>query len=53
MLVDDIYTSKLSDEAKARLKAKGKMFEEIRQQAQEQPEQTAELIRSWLIRDSA
>jgi len=53
VLVDDIYTSKLSDEAKARLKAKGKMFEEIRQQAQEQPEQTAELIRSWLIRDSA
>jgi flagellar M-ring protein FliF len=50
-LVDDMYTSKLSPEAKARLKAKHKMFEEIQQHAVEVPEEAADLIRSWLVED--
>ncbi len=51
MIVDDLYTSKLSPEAKARLKAKHQMFEEIQQHAIEVPEEAADLIRSWLIED--
>jgi flagellar M-ring protein FliF len=53
VLVDDIYTSKLSDEAKARIEARSEMFEEIQNQAKERPEETAELIRSWLVSDTA
>lgn len=52
MLVDDVYTSKLSAKAKARLKAKNKMYEEIQSQVVENPEETAELIRSWLVSDA-
>lgn len=48
MLVDDVYSAKLSPEAKARLKAKHGMFEEIKSQVLEQPEETAELFRSWM-----
>lgn len=51
VLVDDVYTSKLSAEAKARLVAKNKMYEEIQQQVMGNPEETADLIRSWLIDD--
>lgn len=50
-LVDDLYTSKLSPEAKARLKAKHEMFEEIQKHALEVPEEAADLIRSWLVED--
>ena len=53
VLVDDIYTSKLSAEAKARLKAKSDMFEEIKNQAEHSPGETAELIRSWIVNDGA
>ncbi|MEP0548543.1 MAG: flagellar basal-body MS-ring/collar protein FliF [Rhodothermales bacterium] len=48
---DDFYTSKLSGEAKARLKAKEKMYEETKQQVISQPEETAELLRAWLVQD--
>jgi flagellar M-ring protein FliF len=48
---DDFYTSKLSGEAKARLKAKEKMYEETKQQVIGQPEETAELLRAWLVQD--
>ncbi len=51
LIVDDIYTSKLSPEAKARLKAKHRMFEEIQQHALEMPDEAADLIRSWLVED--
>lgn len=51
VLVDDVYTSKLSAEAKARLVAKNKMYEEIQEQVMSNPEETADLIRSWLIDD--
>lgn len=51
VVVDDFYNSKLSPEAKARLKAKHLMFEEIKKQVSEQPEGTAELLRSWMTED--
>jgi len=47
-LVDDVYSKKLSPEARKRLKAKHLMYEEIKSQVKDQPEDTAELIRSWL-----
>ncbi len=53
VLVDDVYTSKLSTEAKARLKAKHGMFEEIKNQVVAQPEDTAELFRSWMADDAS
>lgn len=51
VLVDDVYTSKLSPEARARLKAKHIMFEEIKKQVNDKPEAAADLIRSWLVAD--
>ncbi len=53
VLEDDMYTSKLSDEAKARIEARSEMFEEIEEQVEDHPEQTAELIRAWLVEDRA
>ncbi len=50
--VDDFYASKLTGEAKARLKAKHLMFDEISKQVRERPETTAEVLRSWLAEDS-
>jgi len=50
-LLDDVYSNKLSAEARKRLKAKHVMYEEIKEQVKEQPEDTAELIRSWLNDD--
>jgi len=46
-----MYTSKLSKEAKARIEARSEMFEEIQDQVREHPEQTAELVRAWLVDD--
>lgn len=51
ILVEDIYTSKLSPEAKARIKAKHKLFEEIKEQIAQHPEDTAELLISWMAED--
>lgn len=51
VLVDDVYTSKLSPEARKRLKAKHLMYEEIKQQVSARPEETAELVRSWMAAD--
>ncbi len=51
VLIDDIYTSRLSSEAKARLKAKHILFEEVQKQVNEKPEEAAEIIRSWLVAD--
>lgn len=50
--VDDFYTSKLSTEAKARLKAKHLMFEEIKTEVIKQPDGTAELLRAWMHEDN-
>ncbi len=51
VLEEDMYTSKLSDEAKARIEARSEMFEEIQNQVEDHPEQTAELIRAWIVDD--
>ncbi|MFQ6615122.1 MAG: hypothetical protein ACE5D1_09800, partial [Fidelibacterota bacterium] len=50
---DDTYMNKLSPEAQARLKAKGLMTDEVIKHAQENPEDSAKLIRSWLTRPVA
>ena len=50
--VDDFYASKLTDEAKARLRAKHLMYDEIKKQVLERPETTAEVLRSWLAEDA-
>lgn len=52
VLVDDVYTSKLSPEAKARLKAKHVMFEEIKTHVLANPEETADVFRSWIAQDN-
>lgn len=51
IMVDDFYTSKLSPEAKAKLKAKQKMLEEIKQSIMSDPQEAAGLVRSWLAAD--
>ncbi|MEM8487687.1 MAG: flagellar basal-body MS-ring/collar protein FliF [Bacteroidota bacterium] len=51
ILLDDFYTSKLSPEAKAKLKAKQKMLEEMKQSIMADPQEAADLIRSWLAAD--
>ena len=51
VMIDDIYTSRLSVEAKARLKAKHLVFEEIKEHVQQRPNEAADLIRSWLADD--
>ena len=52
ILIDDIYTSKLSPEAKARLKAKQRMLEEMKESILANPQEAANLLRSWLAADS-
>ena len=51
VLIDDIYTSRLSTEAKAKLRAKNRMYEEVKKKVTTDPEQAAAQIRSWLIED--
>ena len=50
--VDDFYASKLTREAKVRLKAKHLMFDEIKEQVLNRPETTADVLRSWLAEDA-
>ena len=49
--VEDVYASKLSSEAKSRLKAKQQMYDEVKKKVLEQPEETADVLRSWLLED--
>ena len=51
ILLEDFYTSKLSPEARAKLKAKQKMLEEMKLSILDDPQEAADLIRSWLIED--
>jgi flagellar M-ring protein FliF len=51
VMIDDIYTSRLSAEAKARIKAKHLLFEEVQKKVNEKPEEAAEIIRSWMVSD--
>ena len=52
ILVEDIYTSKLSPEAKARLKAKQQMLDDLKDSIIENPEEAAGLLRNWLMSDT-
>lgn len=52
VMVDDFYTSKLSPEAKARLKAKHLMYEEIKKAVNDNPDNTADLLRNWMMEDA-
>lgn len=52
MLVDDVYTSKLSPEAQQALRRKHRLYQEVQTQVLEHPEEAAELIRTWLIEDA-
>ncbi len=45
---EDFYIKKLSPEARAQLKAKDRMTEDVVAFAKEKPEDTSKLIRSWL-----
>ena len=45
----DVYMKKLSPEARAKMKAKDQMTEEVVSFAKERPEDTARLLRHWLI----
>jgi len=45
---EDMYMTKLSPEAKAKLKAKDRMTTEVMNYAKENPEDAAKLVRSWL-----
>lgn len=53
VLVDDYYTSKLSEEAKMRLKAKHQMFERVQQQVLTSPEEAVEVIKTWMSEEIA
>ncbi|MEX0822369.1 MAG: flagellar basal-body MS-ring/collar protein FliF [Rhodothermales bacterium] len=52
VMVDDFFTSKLSKEAKARLKAKHLMYEEIKEAVNDNPDNTADLLRNWMLEDN-
>lgn len=47
-LPPDVYMKKLSPEARARLRASGKMTQEVIKFTEERPEDAAKLIRTWL-----
>ncbi|MEM1093900.1 MAG: flagellar basal-body MS-ring/collar protein FliF [Bacteroidota bacterium] len=49
---NDYYQSKLSKDAKRRLKAKHLMFDEIRQSVLQNPEQAADMIRTWMSEEN-
>ncbi len=49
--VNDVFASKLSPEARKRLKAKHIIFEEIKQQALANPQAVVELVRTWMNED--
>jgi flagellar M-ring protein FliF len=51
VLIDDIYTSTLSPEAKARLKAKHKMLSDMIDSIKANPQEAANLMRNWLNAD--
>ncbi len=51
ILIDDVYTSTLSPEAKARLKAKHKMLADMIDSIKANPEEAANLLRNWLTAD--
>lgn len=47
----DVYQRKLSPEAQRRLKMKSKMFDEIKNFAEFKPDEAANLVRSFMVKD--
>lgn len=52
VLVDDFFTSKLSPDAKRRLHAKHLMYDEIKNTVNDNPADTADLLRNWMTEDA-
>ena len=52
LMDDDVYTSKLSAEAQQALKRKHRLYKEVQDQVNNNPDDAAELIRTWLIEDA-
>jgi len=52
VLMDDVYTSKLSAEAQQALRRKHRLYKEVQNQVIEHPDEASELIRTWLIEDA-
>jgi len=50
-LSEDLYISKLSPEARAKIKAKDKMTQSVISFANEHPEQATSLLRGWLTKE--
>lgn len=50
---EDAYIAKLSPEARAKLKAKDRMTEEVVNYSKEAPEDTAKLLRTWMANNRA
>ena len=46
----DVYQRKLSPEAQRRLKMKSKMFDEIKNFAEFKPDEAANLVRSFMVK---
>ena len=49
VLLEDMYVSKLSAEAQARIKAKHILYQKVKESIDEHPENAANLIRTWLV----
>nr|BCX00507.1 MAG: flagellar M-ring protein FliF [Bacteroidota bacterium] len=50
-LSEDMFIQRLSPEARARVRAKEKMMEEIRTFVEQEPDAATNLIRTWLLED--
>ncbi len=50
---DDPYASKLSAEAKSRLRAQKTVYEEVKQSVLDRPEEAADLLKTWITEDLA
>ncbi|MCS7082334.1 MAG: flagellar basal-body MS-ring/collar protein FliF [Bacteroidetes bacterium] len=50
-LSEDMFIQRLSPEARARVRAKEKMMEEIRSFVEQEPDAATNLIRTWLVED--
>lgn len=52
LLSEDVYTRKLSPAARRRLQARHLMFDDVKQQVAERPEEAAHLVRAWMAEDA-
>ncbi|MDT0632360.1 flagellar basal-body MS-ring/collar protein FliF [Rubrivirga sp. S365] len=50
-VLSDMYTSRLSDEARAQLNARRQFYEKIQKRVTDNPDEAAALIGTWLVED--